>query len=143
MRTQTMILGTATTTVLAVALFLSTPGRAAAAVDENTGVAANPGPAVANNPVPGLPSGVSEVMKMFKGGISSDILVSYINNSPLSFYLSADNIISLQQQGVPGTVLTAMLHRYGELSRQGGMAASAPAPAPAQAPAPQYTSPPV
>jgi hypothetical protein len=37
---------------------------------------------------PALPSGVSEVMKLFKGGIPADIMVSYINNSPLSFYLS-------------------------------------------------------
>ena len=82
-------------------------------------------------------------MKLFKGGIPADIMVSYVNNSPLSFYLSADNIISLQQQGVPGPVLTAMIHRYGELQRQAGMAAGAPAQAqgvPAQAPAPQYYS---
>ena len=95
-------------------------------------------------PVPGYPSGVSEVVKLFKGGISADIIVSYVNNSPLSFYLSADNIISLQQQGVPGPVLTAMIHRYGELQRQPGMMGGAPAPmraqVPAQAPAPTYYS---
>ena len=64
------------------------------------------------------PSGVSEVMKLFKGGISADIIVSYINNSTLSFYLSADNLIALQQEGVPQQVLTAMMQRYGQLQRK-------------------------
>jgi len=45
-----------------------------------------------------MPSGVSEVMKLFEDGIPADIMVSYINNSPLSFYLSADNLISLQKE---------------------------------------------
>jgi hypothetical protein len=106
----------------------------------------------------GLPSGVSEVVKLFKGGIPADTMVSYVNNSPLSFYLSADNLIALQQEGVPATVLTAMMRRYGELQRQAGTAAGAraqtqaaapqsvpqyagaPVQAPAQAPAPQYYS---
>ena len=55
-----------------------------------------------------MPSGVSEVMKLFEDGIPADIMVSYINNSPLSFYLSADNLISLQKEGVPAPVLTTM-----------------------------------
>jgi uncharacterized membrane protein YgcG len=83
-------------------------------------------------------------MKLFKGGIPADIMVSYVNNSPLSFYLSADNIISLQQQGVPTPVVTAMIQRYGELQRRTVMAAGAPGqapvPVPAQAPAPNYNS---
>ena len=89
-----------------------------------------------------MPSGVSEVMKLFKGGIPADIIVSYINNSPLSFYLSADNLISLQKEGVPAPVLTAMIQRNGDLRRQTGVAASPPAPVMAQDPAPQYASPP-
>jgi len=90
-----------------------------------------------------LPSGVSEVKKLFKGGISADIIVNYINNSSSSFYLSADNLIALQEEGVPPPVLTAMMQRYGDLQRQTGMAASAPAPARVQAPTPQYSSAPV
>jgi hypothetical protein len=99
-------------------------------------------PAASAAPALALPSGVSEVMKLFKGGISADIMVSYINSSPLSFYLSADNLIALQQQGVPAPVLTAMMQRYGELQRQTGMAAAAPAQYQTQAAAPQYAAPP-
>lgn len=145
MKTQTMIFGTATLTALWAALFLTVPGRATAASD-TTPAAASPSPAPVATGVtpPSYPSGVTGVMKLFKGGISADIMVSYVNNSPLSFYLSADNIISLQQQGVPTPVVTAMIQRYGQLQRQTGMAAGAPAQAPvqvpSQAPAPVYNS---
>ena len=147
MRTQPMIFGAATVTVLATALFLTMPGHATAGSDTNTAPASpSPSPGAASVTLSGLPSGVSEVMKMYKGGIPADILISYINNSPLTFYLSADNIISLQQQGVPTQVLNAMINRYGQLQRQTAMGAGAPGQAPqyasvpAQAPAPQYYS---
>ncbi|MGA3181360.1 MAG: hypothetical protein ABSF38_13560 [Verrucomicrobiota bacterium] len=92
---------------------------------------------------PAWPSGVSEVMKMFRGGISADIMITYINHSPLSFYLDADAIIALQKEGVPTPVLTAMMRRYGELQRQTAMAAGPPAQVPAQAQAPQDAGAPV
>ncbi len=137
-----MILGAATVTFLATALFLTMPGQASAGSDPNAGAApsASPSPGGANVTLSGLPSGVTEVMKMYKGGIPADIIVSYINNSPLTFYLSADNIISFQQQGVPMPVINAMINRYGQLQRQTGMAAGGQAQVPGQAPAPQYYS---
>ena len=78
-------------------------------------------------------------------------MISYINTSPLVFYLSADNIISLQQQGLPLPVINAMINRYGQSQRQNSMMAGAgqtqqpqyAAPqvqVPAQAPPPQYYS---
>ena len=94
-------------------------------------------PAVAT-PTPALSSGVSEVMKLFKGGITADIMVSYINNSPLSFYLSADNLIALQNEGVPAPVLMAMIQRFGELQRQTQTANSAASQYQAQSTPAQY-----
>jgi len=148
-----MIFGTATITALLAALFLTAPGRATAAGDTDVAAASpspapnaagvaspSPAPNAASVAPPSYPSGVSEVMKLFRGGIPADIMVSYVNNSPLLFYLSADNIISLQQQGVPTPVVTAMIQRYGELQRRTSMGASAPAQVPAQAPAPNYNS---
>jgi len=155
MRTQTMIFGTTAITVLTAALFLAVSGRAIAATGPDTAAvppnyslpataaaSPSPSPGAAGAMPMSFPSGVTEVMKLFKGGIPADIMLSYINSSPLSFYLSADNIIALQQQGVPGPVLTAMIHRYGELQRQTAPLVSAPAQVqvPAQAPAPQYYS---
>jgi hypothetical protein len=155
-----MIFGTAATTVLAAALFLTLPGRAVADSDTNTAPAPGPYTAPVPGPAPGAanvtltsyPSGVTEVLKMYKGGIPADIMISYINTSPLTFYLSADNIISLQQQGVPMPVINAMINRYGQLQRQSSMLAGAAQPqqqyaapqaqaqVPAQAPPPQYYS---
>jgi hypothetical protein len=127
---------TAFSAITATAVCLATVGSVASAQNSAT-------PQASAIQSPSWPSGVGEVMKLFKGGIPADIMVSYINNSTASFYLSADNLIALQQEGVPAPVLTAMMRRYGELQRQTGTAAGVPAPAPAQATAPQYASPPV
>jgi len=134
MRTHQMFFRAVTSTAFA-AVMLAAPSRAVAAIDTNTAGA----PAA---PTPWQATGVSEVMKMFKGGISADIIESYVKNSPLSYYLSADNIISLQQQGVPAPVLQAMIQRNGELQRQTGMATTAAGGVnvPAQAPPPKYYS---
>lgn len=141
MRTQPMIFGTTTMAVVLAALFLTVPGRATAAIGDNAAAASpSSSPGAAGATLPSLPSGVTEVMKLFKGHIPDDIIVSYIKNSRETFYLSADNLIALQQQGVSGPVLTAMIQRYGELQRQAPMTASAPpqVQVPAQAPVPQY-----
>jgi len=143
MRTQPMLFGTATLAILLAALFLTVPGRAnAAGGDSAAAPSPSPSPGAAGATLPSLPSGVSEVMKLFKGRIPDDIIVSYIKNSRETFYLSADNLIALQQQGVSGPVLTAMIQRYGELQRQAPMTASAQAqvPVPSQAPVPQYNA---
>jgi hypothetical protein len=128
-------------TAAAVCLGVSWSVASAQSASPNNAGSATPPTANAAQ-APSWPSGVSEVMKMVKGGISADIIVSYINNSSLSFYLSADNLISLQRDGVPAPVLTAMLQRYGEMRRPSGTAAGAPAQAPSPAPAPQHAGPP-
>src|ERR1039457_5908019 len=101
MRTQPMTFGTAIRAVLLTALFLTVPGRAiAAGGDAAAAPSPSPAPGVADATLPSLPRGVSEVMKLFKGHIADDIIVSYIKNSRETFYLSADTLIALQQQGV-------------------------------------------
>jgi hypothetical protein len=140
--------------ITATAVCLGASWNAASAQNMATNPAAAPqaAPSVTANPSgifppagaaqsPAWPSGVSEVMKLYKSGISTDIIVSYINNSPLSFFLSADNLIALQHEGVPAPVLTAMMQRYGELQRQSAMAAAAPVPSQAPAPPPPSAAP--
>ena len=127
MRTRQFIFGTFTGAVLLAAVLLAAPSHALASSD--------PSPALARPPP--LASGVSEVMKMFQSGLSADIIVGYINTSRLSFYLSADNIIYMQQQGVPSDVIKAIFLRYGQLQPQTGMPARVPAQPPPQAPPPR------
>lgn len=69
-----------------------------------------------------LAFGVSEVVKMYQGGISKEIIVSYINNSSLPFHLTADNIIYLKDLGLPQEVTSALIARDGQLQRENSAA---------------------
>jgi hypothetical protein len=69
-------------------------------------------------PAPALAFGVSEVVKMYQGGISKDVLVGYIDNTVLPFHLDADGIIYLHHLGMPQEVTSALIRRDGELQRQ-------------------------
>lgn len=86
--------------------------------------------ATAPNQAPGLPYGAQEVLKMYKGGISKDIIVNYVNSSTLPFHLSADAIIYLQGAGIPVDVTRAMIQRDGELQQQRAASAAAYMPPP-------------
>ncbi|MGD1084508.1 MAG: hypothetical protein ABSA47_07125 [Verrucomicrobiota bacterium] len=143
MKTRQTTFRAATVTAITAALLPITTSRALAAADTTSSPATTPSVQPAAPPEPEMPSGVSEVLKLQKGGVSADIITHYVNNSTLSFYLSADNVIYLQHQGVPAPVITAMIQRNGELQRQTGMAGQPAAPPQqAQAPAATYGYPP-
>jgi hypothetical protein len=74
--------------------------------------------AAVSAPAPALPTGVSEVVKMYQGGIGKDVLISFVDNSFLPFHLNADGIIYLQHLGLPQEVTGAMIRRDGELQKQ-------------------------
>ncbi len=54
---------------------------------------------------------VAEVIKMANAGVATDTMLAIINNSPSPFMPSADEIIYLNDLGVPGNLITAMLQR--------------------------------
>jgi hypothetical protein len=132
MRTRPLIFRAVSTVIVAVAVSLASPTQAGAAKEIKI-EADRPG---------NLASGAKAVMKMYKSGVAADIVAGYVNNSPLSFYLTADDIIFFQQEGVPSDIVRAMIHRYAEMQQQTGSAmaanASVPAPVPSPAPMPQY-----
>jgi hypothetical protein len=74
-------------------------------------------PATVTTQAPALPLGVSEVVKMYQGGIGKDVIVSYIENNALPFHLTADGILYLQHLGVPQEVTRALILRDGELQK--------------------------
>ncbi|HMD54296.1 MAG TPA: hypothetical protein VKJ65_07105, partial [Phycisphaerae bacterium] len=80
--------------------------------------------ATAEAQAPALPFGVSEVVKMYQGGIGKDIIVDYIQNSVLPFHLTADGEIYLQHLGVPPEVMLALIQRDGDLQRRSAATAS-------------------
>jgi hypothetical protein len=90
-----------------------------------------PGGPTASAMIQGLPFGASEVIKMYQGGISKDVIVNYVENSVAPFRLTADNIIYLQNLGIPQEVTKAMLVRDGQLQQQAAAYAQQMAPNPA------------
>ena len=82
------------------------------------GMLSTSAPATVTTQAPALPLGVSEVVKMYQGGIGKDVIVSYIENNALPFHLTADGIIYLQHLGVPQEATRALILRDGELQKQ-------------------------
>jgi hypothetical protein len=53
--------------------------------------------------------GTEEIVKLAQSGLSEDVLVAYVEASPTAYDLSADNLVYLNDLGIPERVLTAML----------------------------------
>ncbi|HZR18031.1 MAG TPA: DUF6600 domain-containing protein [Verrucomicrobiae bacterium] len=80
---------------------------------------------------------VGEVIKLANSGVNESVLLAYVTNSVHTFNLGAEEIIYLNDIGVPGAVVTAMIQRDQEL--KGSFAAATappPQPEPEQMPAP-------
>lgn len=82
---------------------------------------------LAQTPVPALPPGVSDVVKLAQAKMSDDVILAYVKNNNVSGSLTADQIVYLSSQGVSQSVISALL--------QSAPAAVAPTPAPPAIPA--------
>jgi uncharacterized membrane protein YgcG len=71
-----------------------------------------------------LPYDAQEVVKMYKGGISKDVILSYINSSTLPYQLSAANLAYLQSAGVPQDITQAMIQRGDDAREQQALQAT-------------------
>jgi hypothetical protein len=71
-----------------------------------------------NMPAPGMAFGVSEVLKMYQGGINKEVILHYIQNTILPFHMTADNIIHLQSLGMPEEIIKTLIQRDGQLQQQ-------------------------
>ena len=81
------------------------------------------------------PSGpAAEVIKLANSGVAEGVLLAYVTNSIHTFNLSAEDIIYLNDIGVPGTVVTAMLQQ--DQALKSALAAAAAPPETAQPPGP-------
>jgi hypothetical protein len=112
----------ASLSIVAAAICCGVPWNTASAADESSATSA---PAVAkpvSAPAPGLAYGVSEVLKMYQGGIGKDVILNYIANTALPYHLTADGIIYMQAQGVPQDITKALLQRDGQLQQQAAQA---------------------
>ena len=116
-------------------------------------------PVTTEKPLPAniKPSGpVAEVIKLANSGLDESVMLAYVTNSTHTFNLSAEDIIYLNDIGVPGKVVTAMIQQDQALKTALAAGASAtgagppdsgpnmPAPgteAPAQLPGPEQVAP--
>lgn len=74
-----------------------------------------------------LSYGASQVLKLQQAGLSTDVLINYVNSANASFSLRADDIVYLHNAGVPQEVITAMQQKQAPVAQN-------TAPAPAQQP---------
>lgn len=86
----------------------------------------------AQNAVPNLPPGVSDVVKLTKAGLSEDVILAQVKNAGVGYSLNADQLIYLSQAGVSQNVIKALIAN----------APASPASAMANNPPPQPYTPP-
>lgn len=88
---------------------------------------------------------IGEIVRMTESGVDEGVLLSFVTNSPSIFGLGADEIIYLNDIGVPSSVVTAMLqHDQGLKAGTGPTFDFQPAPQPpemANTPAPAEVAP--
>jgi len=84
--------------------------------------------------IDGRASGVVEVAKLAQAGVAEPVMLLFVEHSDLSFEADAEDILYLNDLGVPSTVVAAMLQKDG-----GGV--GAPAAAPQAEPPPAQTQP--
>jgi hypothetical protein len=60
-----------------------------------------------------LSPGLQEVVKLTQAHMGDDVITAYVKNSGQSYYLSADDILYLNSQGVSQGVITALLQSKG------------------------------
>ena len=75
--------------------------------------------------------GVEEILQMVKAGISTEVIRTYIECSPVVYVLSSADIIELKKQRVPDELTTAMMKRGAALKTQVRQAIAVDSPRPA------------
>lgn len=87
-----------------------------------------------------------DVIKMAQAGVDETVMLTYITNTSSMFVLTSDEIVYLNDLGVPPTVVTAMMQRDQEIKQFWSNASQPVAPpqatADTQAAAPSYVNPP-
>jgi hypothetical protein len=76
------------------------------------------------------PVGVGEILKMVQAGVSKDVMKTYIESAQIAPHLSAADLVTLKEHGVPDDLTVALLKRSSELAaqdKQAGVSTEAPA----------------
>ena len=88
-------------------------------------------PAMQNQPPPVVvSSSLKEVVKMAEAGIDAGVMLSFVTNSAGTFNLGSDQIIYLNDLGLPNQVVTAMIQHDQEFGSGAGMVGASTVPSP-------------
>jgi Family of unknown function (DUF6600) len=87
-------------------------------------------------PAVSLTAPAAEVIRLAQSGVDEGVMLAFVTNSSSTFNLSPDAIIYLNDIGVPGGVVAAMIQRDGVLKESpvSDVNTAAPAPAPVSTP---------
>jgi hypothetical protein len=80
----------------------------------------------ASIPSNNLSSAAAEIVKLAQAGVDESVMMTYVSNSANVFTLTSDDIVYLNDVGVPGTVITAMLQLDQALQGDSAMASAPP-----------------
>src|ERR1700720_4698746 len=72
----------------------------------------------AQTPGNNVSPGAAEVIRLAQAGVSDEVILAYVQNSPAMFGLSADNILYLKDLGLSSQVIAGMLNRDSTLQSQ-------------------------
>lgn len=100
---------------------------------ESVEPAAKPAPAELEKPLPenikATPA-LAEIIKMANAGVDESVMLAYVTNTTSTFSVGSEEIIYLNDIGVPSPVITSMIHHDQALKSQAAAAAVASTPAP-------------
>ncbi len=87
-----------------------------------------------------LDAAAAELVRLTQSGVDEKVMLAYVNNSASTFNLGSDQIIYLNDIGMPSSVVTAMIQHDQVFKTANTALTIAPAPAPAPAPVPETVS---
>jgi hypothetical protein len=63
-------------------------------------------------------AGIDDILRMTKAGVSTDVIIVFIENSPIAYSLNASDVIALKEHAVPDEVTKALVKRGTDLKTQ-------------------------
>ena len=83
-----------------------------------------------------LSYGIAEIVKMVEAGVDVSTIETYVQSSPTAYNPSAQDIVQLHEQGVPSSIITAVIRHGKELREKWAQSQPAQSQVPSQQTAP-------
>ncbi|MBU6400455.1 MAG: hypothetical protein KGS61_09070, partial [Verrucomicrobia bacterium] len=128
----------------------SPPGPTNSVLATNLSAAASDPAASTNEPLAAIPptipvsAGLAEVVKLAQAGVEPDVLLAYVQNSPVAYNPTAEDLVYLHDVGIGPAVITAMIDHGKQVRDQAAQAmatASVAAPPPSDSSVPAVPPP--